>query len=378
MKKNKKKNLKIFIPFFLIVLFFIFALEIFSQTDPPSPCGGEGGRSCGQVDWPESPGGHTSINLTWQGRGDSCLCLLEGGIPVFIKYFYEWGIALGGLAAFIALLAAGFMYLTSTGDPGKMKEAKERIYWAFGGLIFLLASWLILNTINPELTDLSVPTLTPEDLTSYTECTTHTDCQTLGPNCKCLKPEVSALTGTCLCTEPEMPFCTLVILYLKPSFEDEYDRVLKADVNEGGECVNFVSEIFGLFQRGQYPQSSQGFFAYGDLAPCNNTETGEDCLKDGKCYIFKKEGGELVSRTGLDSCLEASVDPATQICRCVRCQGALQLFKKETCDDMMTQLPPTNEFMALEGSVKSGKLFIQTPKSKPETEGGGGGGASVF
>jgi hypothetical protein len=94
-----------------------------------------------QVNWPDSPLG-TSLN------GDSELPQL----PQLIQYLYEWGIALGGLAAFIALLIAGFQFLTSAGNPTQMSEARGRIQSAAVGLVLLLGSWLILYTINPDLT----------------------------------------------------------------------------------------------------------------------------------------------------------------------------------------------------------------------------------
>jgi len=93
-----------------------------------------------EVSWPPSPVG-TQLTPT-------------STLSIFVKYLYEWGIALGGLAAFIALVIAGFLYLTSVGDPGRMKEAKEKALWAIGGLVLLLAAWLILNAINPQLTQL--------------------------------------------------------------------------------------------------------------------------------------------------------------------------------------------------------------------------------
>jgi len=96
-----------------------------------------------EVAWPNSPAG-TPLNDT-------------SNLTDLIKYLYEWGIAIGGLAVFIALVIAGFQYLTSMGDPGKMKEAKERITSAFLGLVLLLSSWLILNTINPGLTTVNIP-----------------------------------------------------------------------------------------------------------------------------------------------------------------------------------------------------------------------------
>jgi hypothetical protein len=74
-----------------------------------------------------------------------------------VKYFYEWGIFIGGVAAFISLVFGGFLYLTSAGDPGRLREAKDRIFSAIIGLVLLLGIYLILNTINPELTVLRVP-----------------------------------------------------------------------------------------------------------------------------------------------------------------------------------------------------------------------------
>lgn len=96
-----------------------------------------------QVNWPKSPA-QTEL------CGDS-------GIPTMVKYFYEWGIFLGGLAAFIALVLAGFQYMTSVGNPAKMQEARDRAVHATLGLVLLLSSFLILNTLNPELTKLQPP-----------------------------------------------------------------------------------------------------------------------------------------------------------------------------------------------------------------------------
>ena len=96
-----------------------------------------------ETSWPRSPGG---IDL-----------IANSSLAVMVKYFYEWGIAIGGLAAFFALVMAGFQYLTSTGDPGKIKDATGKIQSAILGLVLLLASYLVLNLINPELTTLRMP-----------------------------------------------------------------------------------------------------------------------------------------------------------------------------------------------------------------------------
>lgn len=106
---------------------------VWDATLNPSLCAKKLG-----VDWPASPLG-TQISRCTNVTG-------------MVKYFYEWGITIGGLVTFIALLIAGFQYLTSVGEPAKMTEAKNSIYSALFGLVLLLASWLILETINPQLT----------------------------------------------------------------------------------------------------------------------------------------------------------------------------------------------------------------------------------
>lgn len=103
-----------------------------------------------EVDWPPSPVGTRLTD--------------ESTLTQLVQYLYEWGIALGGLAAFVALVIAGFYYLTSMGDPGKIREAKDRINSAVLGLILLMGSWIILHEINPELTTLTTPTLEPKSV----------------------------------------------------------------------------------------------------------------------------------------------------------------------------------------------------------------------
>lgn len=68
-------------------------------------------------------------------------------------------LVLAGLAAFVMIVLGGVKYLTSAGDPSKMGDAQNQIFAAILGLIILFSSWLILNTINPELVELREPGL---------------------------------------------------------------------------------------------------------------------------------------------------------------------------------------------------------------------------
>jgi len=122
-------------------------------------------QCCGALEttWPPSPLG---TQLT------ACAILTD-----MVRYFYEWGLFIGGLAVFISLLIGGFLYLTSIGNPSRMTEAKDRIFSALIGLILLFSIYLILNTINPELTVLNLPEFMPG-------CDTYKNC----PTCATLLP----------------------------------------------------------------------------------------------------------------------------------------------------------------------------------------------
>jgi len=161
--KNKKIFLLLTVLLLLAFAIPAWAVDCFKISTQP-PCETEvkcdwdtvSAKCCDRlgIDWPNSPLGTSIARCT--------------NVTGMVKYLYEWGIALGGLVTFIALIIGGFQYLTSMGEPAKITEAKDRIQSAFLGLILLLSSWLILTTINPQLTtfkaELELVEITPEKL----------------------------------------------------------------------------------------------------------------------------------------------------------------------------------------------------------------------
>ena len=124
----------------IFLVLFLPAMVAFSQEPNSAPTQVLITAATTQVAWPPSPMG-TTIGP-------------DTPFHIFIQYVYEWGISLGGIAVFIMLVWAGIEYLTSAGDPGKMSSAIKRIQSSVLGLVLLLTSWLILNTINPHLVQL--------------------------------------------------------------------------------------------------------------------------------------------------------------------------------------------------------------------------------
>ena len=212
-----------------------------------------------QVTWPPSPVG---TNLTDESQ-----------LPDMVKYFYEWGIALGGLAAFISLVMAGFQYLTSVGRPEVMGEAMDRIRSALFGLVLLLSSWLILNIINPRLTTFYVSFNPPDAPPGATKtCQTDTECGEL----KCMEYAyeenkaklVPCKGGNCYCVpDPNPTPCEKVIL-------NHRTTILASD-----DCTNL--------------------WYYGDVLTPGNTYSSEGYPTgcSGTLYLYQREKCETLAST---------------------------------------------------------------------------------
>lgn len=121
--------------FFLLIFFLSFSLSFFHSAQ---------GREL-EIKYPEILGIKPET--------------VEIGLGEFFKYLYNLSILLAGLVILIALLQGGIKYLTSAGNVAKLSEAREQIFSSFLGIIILLASYIILSTINPELTLFEFPKL---------------------------------------------------------------------------------------------------------------------------------------------------------------------------------------------------------------------------
>ncbi|OGY61595.1 MAG: hypothetical protein A3I33_00775 [Candidatus Colwellbacteria bacterium RIFCSPLOWO2_02_FULL_45_11] len=87
-------------------------------------------------------------------QGSSATGSVELDLPERAARLYDWSIGVGTILALGILVYAGFLYTTSAGNSSRITEAKRWITAALTGLLILLSSYLILNTINPDLTNL--------------------------------------------------------------------------------------------------------------------------------------------------------------------------------------------------------------------------------
>lgn len=78
------------------------------------------------------------------------------GLNQYIPAVYNYLIAIVGIVAIVMIMVGGLQYLTA-GSSGRVQEAKNRIIGAVIGLILALASYTILQTINPNLVKMQLP-----------------------------------------------------------------------------------------------------------------------------------------------------------------------------------------------------------------------------
>ena len=76
------------------------------------------------------------------------------GLPSFgqlIAMIFTWSLNILGIIVFVMIFFAGFKWFTAAGNTAKVNEARSQITNAVTGAIILLAAWIILYTINPDL-----------------------------------------------------------------------------------------------------------------------------------------------------------------------------------------------------------------------------------
>jgi hypothetical protein len=136
----KQKKIKKIILFFICILFFLSLFPFLVQAKEL------------EIDYPDLIGSAPPPTST------------KSLLPNYIKYIFSLILKISAIIAFLALVYGGFSYITSTGNPAQLDEAKDQILSAFLGLIILLSSYLLLNTINPELVTLKNPRIDPTGL----------------------------------------------------------------------------------------------------------------------------------------------------------------------------------------------------------------------
>ncbi|GEM_PF-4699255 len=75
----------------------------------------------------------------------------------YISAFFNFAVPGTAILAVVMMMYGGVIWLTSGGSTERISQAKQYISGAISGMVLLLASYLILNTVSPDLVSLQFP-----------------------------------------------------------------------------------------------------------------------------------------------------------------------------------------------------------------------------
>ena len=78
-------------------------------------------------------------------------CIPVGDTNAFMGWILGWAVGVGGGIAFLLIVYASFMVMTSQGVPDRLKAGQELLTSAISGLIMLIFSVFILKFIGVDI-----------------------------------------------------------------------------------------------------------------------------------------------------------------------------------------------------------------------------------
>jgi hypothetical protein len=137
MKKDFKKaiiTLGLFLSLFLSMSITVYATEYVELAPLPGTC-----------------------ESRTDGNGN-VKCVTDtsaGNLGNYLNNIYKLAVASAGVLAVLMIVMGGFSYISTDAISNK-EEGKHQIKMALGGLLVVFASYIILNTINPQLVELKI------------------------------------------------------------------------------------------------------------------------------------------------------------------------------------------------------------------------------
>ncbi len=152
----KNKNTFIIFSFFIFGLIMIFSTNVnLNTTNPSSDLSSVGLSRPTPSDFATNGETITYVPLIRSSGGKD---LLSGGgdnLASLLLTLFRWGLSISIVLAVLFIIKGGIQYTVTDSISGKA-TGKETIKSAIIGLILALSSYLILNTVNPQLLKLDI------------------------------------------------------------------------------------------------------------------------------------------------------------------------------------------------------------------------------
>lgn len=123
------KKIKMFVAGMAIMLAGLFAVPAMAVSCPSGSLRGEA-PTIAQCNLPEEEEGTNTQDLFKT-----------------VQTIINWILAVLGVVAVVMIIVGGVTYMTSQGDPGKTKRARDTILYGIIGLIIALLAYAIVNFV---------------------------------------------------------------------------------------------------------------------------------------------------------------------------------------------------------------------------------------
>ncbi|HCJ67226.1 MAG TPA: hypothetical protein DHV62_07890, partial [Elusimicrobia bacterium] len=254
----------------------------------------------------------------------------------YLRDMYNFLISIVGILAMASLVYGGMRYLTSVGNPASVEDAKDIINSAIVGLILALSSWLILNTINPDVLVLkkpgqigALPGKYAYGETSFAKCFTNVDDPSYGTEdnpCQCMdgtkQHTTKTKTNLTLSLSPTSP---------APSAPDEnitISGVLTDDEGKGisGKTItiNTINDALGVSDTFTLTTTPTGEFTTTRVVDCSATDTIQAVFDGDANYTFAVSSSITVTYGGTPNCAAGNYNntpPSVKVRQTSICQN---------------------------------------------------------
>ncbi|MFA5886248.1 MAG: pilin [Patescibacteria group bacterium] len=213
----------------------------------------------------------------------------------YVKGFYDYGMMIVGILAALVLMGGGVLWLTSGGDSSKITQAKELIAGSLLGSAILFGSWIILNTINPDLLklksiEMKVSQLQNFDIGCCTDKTsgksknsTQKEC---GANTFSSNQLFNQTTGTC----EDSGCCVQKIQHTASGGTHDnptYTSTIECSQNTQSNCTQVNTfELTSTFERKTCVQLEA--CRQATKISCEDKANGESCSSSGDGYCYNR------------------------------------------------------------------------------------------
>lgn len=109
----------------------------------------------------------TAVFLPFAAYAQVNPCVRPANIGACVSQIYLWSLGVAATAAVVMMIWGGYLIMTAAGNGEQASKGKSYFASSIAGIVLLMASYLILSLINPDLTNfqLTVPPISQPNTT---------------------------------------------------------------------------------------------------------------------------------------------------------------------------------------------------------------------